>query len=175
MKTKFSILLGILIFTASCGDLKTTSYFSQPGDKLAQYSAIEVNDFESKSEKFPKEALVKIPDRITDELRSSKLFSTATRGTAEDIPASQTIVLLGEVSEFQTAGDVEYEGGALKFGEVSISISVAMVEKATGNEIASGEINSFSSMGFLGGDIFGEKLYEQVADEVLEFVRNNKK
>lgn len=175
MKTNITFLSAILILLASCGDLKTTSYFSQPAERLTDYSAVEVHDFESRIEKFPNKALSEIPDRIAEKLRSAGLFSTASRSDVSNTPADQTVVLLGEITEFQSAGDVEYEGGALKFGEVNMTLSLAMVEKRTGEEIASGEVSSFSSMGFLQGDIFGDSLYDQIADEVVDFVRKNKR
>lgn len=175
MKTNITILTAVLIMLVSCGDLKTTSYFSQPASRLADYSSIEVHEFSSRTERFPKKALSEIPQRITEKLKTSGLFAEAVRADQSTAPSDETIVLLGEVVEFKSAGDVEYEGGALKFGEVDMTFSVAMVEKGTGEEIASGEISSFSSMGFMQGEVFEDSLYDQIADEIIDFIRQNKR
>ena len=60
---------------------------------------------------------------------------------------------------------MSYEGGGIKFGEVSITIKLAFLDKATGNEITTGEINGFSSMGFMAKDI-----YESMAKEIVTYI-----
>ncbi|MEE8043984.1 MAG: hypothetical protein V3T32_02505 [Thermodesulfobacteriota bacterium] len=42
---------------------------------------------------------------------------------------------------------------------------MALLDKATGNEIATGEINGFSSMGFMAKDI-----YESMAKEIVKYI-----
>ena len=80
----------------------------------------------------------------------------------------KTLVLLGEISEYGPASDIRYEGGKVKFGEVTINISLAILEKSTGKEITTGDVNTFSSFGFN-----KKKMYEEVANEVVKFIREN--
>lgn len=174
MKRSLFILLPIFLLLVSCGDLKTTSYFTRPSTSLSEFNAIEVHDFETQLKDVPAEALTKLPERIAEKLRAGgKSFSTVEHGTVDNVPPDKTIVLLGEISDYTTAGDVKYEGGALKFGDVRVTLSVALVNKANGDEIANGEINSFTSLGFFEGNVFGNKLYDQMSDQVIDFINKN--
>jgi hypothetical protein len=153
------------LLAAGCTTIKTTSYFTPTKTKLRDYQAMQFETFETQIEDFPKAALTKIPDQAAALLESDKKFKEVKYGEIENIPAEDTIVLLGEISEYRPSSDVSYEGGALKFGEVSIAIKLALVNKATGDEIATGEVNGFSSTGFMAKDIF-----ESMAEEIVKYI-----
>jgi len=175
MKRSLYLVVPVFLLLLSCGDLKTTSYFSPTSTKLSEFNALEIHDFETKIENVPAEALSKIPEKITEKMKTgSNSFSSVEHGTVSNISSDKTVVLLGEITDYTSAGDVDYEGGALKFGEVRVTLSLALVNKATGDEIATGEVNSFSSLGFFEGNVFGNKLYDQIAEEVVNFVNKNR-
>ena len=168
---KSSILFALvpLVFMAlvfsGCGEIKTTSYFSPTKTKLKDYQAVQFENFETEIEDFPKEALAKIPAESAALLDTKDKFKEVSNSEITNIPASETIIILGEVAEFRPSSDVSFEGGGIKFGEVSITIKLALLDKATGNEIATGEINGFSSLGFMAKDI-----YESMAKEIVKYI-----
>lgn len=168
---KFSILyilvpLAFISFAITgCGEIKTTSYFTPTKTKLNEFQAVQFETFETEIEDFPKEALAKIPAQSAALLDSKNKFKEVSNSEITNIPASDTIIILGEVAEYRPSSDITYEGGGIKFGEVSITIKLALLDKATGNEIATGEINGFSSMGFLAKDI-----YESMAKEIVKYI-----
>ncbi len=163
-----------LLFTTACGNLKTTSHFDTPQTNIEKYRFLEIHTFETQEENVPKDVLTKIPLKMAEKVKEEKLgFSEVKYGEETSFPPSETLVLLGEIVNFESPSDVRYEGGKLKFGEFSLDISVVLLEKGTGKEIASGNISSFSSLGFLSSGAFSDKLYEQIAQEIVEFIRNN--
>lgn len=167
-KSILYILVPLALFAfalSGCGEIKTTSYFTPTKTKLQQFQAIQFENFETEIEDFPKEALAKIPAESAALLDSKDKFKEVSNSEITNVPASETVIILGEVAEFRPSSDVSYEGGGIKFGEVSITIKLALLDKATGNEIATGEINGFSSMGFLAKDI-----YESMAKEIVKYI-----
>ena len=148
-----------------CGEIKTTSYFTPTKTKLKDYQAVQFENFETEIEDFPKEALAKIPAESAALLDTKNKFKEVSNSEITNIPASETVIILGEVAEFRPSSDVSFEGGGIKFGEVSITIKLALLDKATGNEIATGEINGFSSLGFMAKDI-----YESMAKEIVKYI-----
>jgi len=163
-----SFLVPIAFFAfvlTGCGEIKTTSYFTPTKTKLRDFQAVQFENFETEIEDFPKEALVKVPAESAALLDSKDKFKEVSNSEITNIPASETIIILGEVAEFRPSSDISYEGGGIKFGEVSITIKLALLDKATGNEIATGEINGFSSLGFMAKDI-----YESMAKEIVKYL-----
>ncbi len=154
-----------LIILSSCGGIKTTSYFVPPKQRLQNFEGLEIEDLVTEIEDFPKEGLTEIPTKVAVLVSSKNKFKEVTHGKIENIPATDTLVLLGEVSEYRPSSDISFEGGGLKFGEVSVTIKLALLEKATGNEVSTGEVNGFSSLGFMAKDI-----YESLASEIVKFI-----
>jgi len=159
----------LLFSIAGCGDVKTSSYFSQPEVKLSKYAGLEITDFETKIKHLPQDALTQIPDETARLLASEKTaFRKIARESIKDIPGENTLVLLGEVTDYESGKDIRYESGALKFGEASLTVQLALVEKATGKEVATGEVNGFSSLGFTKAGV-----YKGVAKEIVKFISEN--
>ncbi len=168
------ILLSLFATVSGCGDVKTSSYFTPPKSKLDKYEALEIFDFESAIPDFPKDALKKIPDDIEKLLKAKEnTFEEVKHGEIDDIAADKILVLLGEIAEFVPGTDVKFEGGALKFGEVTISLKLALLEKDTGKEITTGEISSFSSLGIFRSGHVGKDMYEIIAQEIVKFISEN--
>ena len=172
MKSKKSLIFYFLVpmvFVAfvlsGCGEIKTTSYFTPTRTKLKDFQAVQFENFETEIEDFPKEALTKIPAESAALLDTKNKFKEVSNSDVTNIPASDTVIILGEVAEYRPSSDISFEGGGIKFGEVSITIKLALLDKATGNEIATGEINGFSSMGFMAKDI-----YESMAKEIVKYI-----
>lgn len=67
-------------------------------------------------------------------------------------------------------GDIRYESGNVKFGEVDINVDVVILQKSNGRDIASGEVSSLNSASFLGGT---GKMYEEIANEIVEYIMQN--
>ncbi len=172
MKKKKGLILYILVPIAffalvlsGCGEIKTTSYFTPTRTKLKDFQAVQFENFETEIEDFPKEALTKIPAESAALLDTKNKFKEVSNSDITNIPASDTVIILGEVAKYRPSSDISFEGGGIKFGEVSITIKLALLDKATGNEIATGEINGFSSMGFMAKDI-----YESMAKEIVKYI-----
>ncbi len=160
------IPIALIAFALSgCGEIKTTSYFTPTKTKLRDFQAVQFEEFETEIEDFPKEALARIPAESAALLDSKNKFKEVSNSEITNIPASDTIIVLGEVAEFRPSSDVSFESGSMKFGEVSITLKLALLDKATGNEIATGEINGFSSLGFMAKDI-----YESMAKEIVKYM-----
>lgn len=160
------IPIAFIAFALSgCGEIKTTSYFTPTKTKLRDFQAVQFENFETEIDDFPKEALAKIPAESAALLDTKDKFKEVSNSEITNIPASDTVIILGEVAEFRPSSDVSFEGGGIKFGEVSITIKLALLDKATGNEIATGEINGFSSLGFMAKDI-----YESMAKEIVTYL-----
>lgn len=172
MRREYSVSLFVLIIIVAssvlitgCTNIKTSSYFTPTKTKLSEFQAVQFETFVTEIEDFPEEALTKVPDKAAGLLASKNKFKEVKFGEIENIPAGDTLVVLGEVSEYRPSSDITFEGGGLKFGEVSIAIKLAVVNKATGDEISTGEVNAFSSMGFMAKDI-----YESLAEEIVKYI-----
>jgi hypothetical protein len=164
----------IPILNFGCGDVKTSSYFTPPKSKLDRYEAIEIFDFETAIPDFPKEALTKIPNDVEKLLKTEKdSFKEVSRGNIGQIPADKTLVLLGEVTNYVPGTDFKFEGGAVKFGEVTVSLKLALVQKDSGIEITSGEVSGFSSLAILRSGHLGKDMYEIIANEIVKFISEN--
>lgn len=161
-----AILIAVSIMAmTSCTNIKTTSYFTPTKTKLKDFQAVQFDTFQTEIEDFPKEALAKIPAQAATRLVSENKFKEVLYGEIKDIPAADTIVVLGEITEYRPSSDITFEGGGIKFGEVAIAIKLAIVNKATGDEISTGEVSGFSSMGFMAKDI-----YESLAEEIVKYI-----
>ena len=162
----FLVPIALIAFVFSgCGEIKTTSYFSPTKTKLKDFQAVQFENFETEIVDFPEEALAKIPAESTALLDTKNKFKEVSNSDITNIPATETVIVLGEVAEYRPSSDVSFEGGGIKFGEVSITIKLAFLDKATGDEITTGEINGFSSMGFMAKDI-----YESLAKEIVKYI-----
>ena len=174
-KICFFIIHGIVAaLVIGCGSVKTASYFTPPAKNLNNYIALEIMDFETYIPDLPKDALRKVPQEIERLMNSKKTnFSTVKYGRISNIQAQDTLVLLGEFTAFEPGSSFKYEGGALKFGEVTIGLQVVIVEKATGRKVITGEISGFSSTGVLrkGG---ANSIYESLAAEIVKFLNQIK-
>lgn len=162
------IVLPIILFSLSiqgCTSIKTTSYFTPTKTKLGQYQAIQFEVLETEIVNFPEEALARVPEQTAALLETKDKFKEVKFGQIDNVPAADTLVVLGEVSEYRPSSDMTFEGGSLKFGEVSVTIKLAVVNKATGDEISTGEVNGFSSLGFMAKDI-----YQSLAEEIVKYI-----
>lgn len=158
------VIFATFLFTG-CGGVKTTSYFRPPKVKLGTFQAVQFDKFETEVVDFPEQALSRVPAESAALLATKDKFKEVEFGTIENIPAEDTIVVLGEVSEYRPSSEISSEGGGLKFGEVSVTVKLALVNKATGDEISTGEVNGFSSMGFIAKDI-----YKGMAQEIVKYI-----
>lgn len=175
-KNRFFILSTRILYTltlliAGCGDLKTVSSFNPPEAKLAKYKAIEIADFETQIENVPKAALTIIPDEVAKLLASKKnTFQRVERRKIEDVPPEDILILLGEVTDYQSGKNIKAKEGAIKFGEASLTVHIRLVEKTTDNEVASGEVNGSSSIGFLKGGGVTKGVYKGLAEEIVKSI-----
>jgi hypothetical protein len=168
------IFLVFSLLISGCGDLKITSYFDQPRVKLSKYEALEISDFESELPDVPEEILTKLPDEVARLLGSERIgLKKIERESIEDISAENTLVLLGEITEYESGKDIKFESGAIKFGESSLTVQLALVEKATGNEVVSGQVNGFSSLGFFRRGFIAKDVYKGLAEEIVKFISEN--
>ena len=155
----------------SCTNVQTTSYFSSSKVKLSDYSAVEIQEFESAAENFPEEALTIIPNLVADKLKSKNLkFEEIAFGEIDTVAPEATLVLLGDVIKYVGGGEVNYDSGNVTFGEVDIVVDVAILQKSNGRDIASGEVSSLNTASFLGGT---DKMYQQIADEIVKYILQN--
>jgi hypothetical protein len=168
----FYLLVAFLI--TGCGDLKIYSNLETPENRLGKYRALEIADFETEIVNVPEEALTKIPDEVKELLASKEGgFEEVTREAIEDIPARDTLVLLGIVTEYQSGTDLKTEGGAIKFGESALTVQLSLVEEATAREISNGEVSGFSSLGLLRSGLITKGVYEGIAEEIVKFISEN--
>ena len=171
MKKLTITLLFIIFAVSSCTNVQTTSYFSSSKVKLSDFSALEIREFESAAENFPEDALTIIPNLIAEKLNQKKLsFKKVSFGEIDSVSPDETLVLLGEVTKYVGGGDVNYSSGNVKFGEVDINIDIVILQKSNGRDIASGEVSSVNTASFLGGS---DKMYNQIADEVVKYILKN--
>ena len=159
------------ILLQSCANVQTTSYIPSPKASIGSYDAIEIHEFESAVVNFPEEGLIEIPNLIAEKLRDNNTsFKEVAYGEISNTQPQKTLVVLGEISNYVGSGDVRYETGNVKFGEIVINVDIAILQKSNGREIASGEINSFNSASFLGGK---GKMFEEIANEVTNYILQN--
>jgi len=151
-----------------CTNVQTTSHFTSPKAQIDNYIAVEVHEFESASPNFPEDGLVEIPNLIAEKLRNKDTnFKEVRFGKIDNYPPEKTVVVLGEIAKYIGSGDVRYESGNVKFGEIEINIDIAILQKSNGREITTGEVNSFNSASFLGGK---DKMYEEIANEIVKYI-----
>ena len=171
MRYLASFLITVFFLIMACGDLKTASHFTPTKTKLDEFQALEIYDFESAVPNFPKDALTKIPSEVEKLLSSREnTFKEVKHGDIKDIPADKTLVLLGEITEYVPGSDFKFEGGAVRFGEVTLSLKLALVQKDNGREITSGDVSGFSSLGILRKGYVGKSMYESLAEEIVKFI-----
>ncbi len=169
-KLTLTLILATVVLI-SCTNVQTTSYFSSSKVKLSDYSALEIQEFESAAENFPEEALTIIPNLVKEKLLSKNLkFEKIAFGDIDSVPPEKTLVLLGEIIKYVGGGDVNYDSGNVKFGEVDINIDIVILQKSNGRDIASGEVSSLNTASFLGGT---DKMYQQIADEIVKYIMQN--
>ena len=167
----FSLLF---LSITGCGDLKITSYFNPSDPKLNKYKMLEIVDFETEITDVPNEALTRIPDEIAKLITSKNVgFQKVGRGSIEGEPAQQTLVLVGEITGYESGKSFKKEGGALKFGEASLTVHVWLLDKNTGDDITDGEVSGLSTIGFLRSGFITKGVYEAVAQEVVKFISKN--
>ncbi|HSG30015.1 MAG TPA: hypothetical protein VLB82_00550 [Thermodesulfobacteriota bacterium] len=169
------ILLAILsVFVLNCGTLgklDTSSYYSKPETLLRSYTAFEITDFESYDETIPLILKTQIPGEVENQLIQSNIgFQTINYGPIDNVPASETIIMLAEIVDVQSSKDFKFDKGALKFGESSISIQIALVQKDNGREILTAEVAGFSSLGF---GKSADKFKDKIANEIVEVIAAN--
>ena len=158
----------IALTLISCANVQTTSHFSSPKASLDKYVAVEVHEFESASPNFPEDGLIEIPNIIAQKLGNTNTnFKEVRFGEIENYPPDETVVLLGEIAKYVGSGDVRYESGNVKFGEIEINVDIAILQKSNGREITTGQINSFNSASFLGGK---DKMYDEIANEIVKYI-----
>lgn len=166
---KYSLLfLPLLFLLVACGTLKTTSLFEEPNANLRDYGALEIRDFESTIPDFSRDSLTDIPKFVAEGSQNFH-FEKVKHGVINGHDEADTLVMLGEITNYQSGSDIKFESGAIKFGEVKLKIKIAIVEKNTGVEVARGEVASFSSFGFSPND----KFHRSVADEIIKFLAQN--
>ncbi len=174
--SKESWALGILLMVliTGCSDLKTVSYMSPPSSKLRKYSWLEIATFETDIINVPESALTKMPEAVAKAIEEKGIgFKEVVYGDRE-LPYEQgTLVMFGEIVNYQSGRDIKAEGGALKFAEASITVRLSIVDKATGMEITNGEVNSSSSFGFLKKGILSKGVYSAIAEEIANFIQEN--
>jgi len=173
--TKLLIFLFILSsLFISCGKIDTSSYYDQPSKTLRNYSALEITDFISYNPEIPEDIKTVLPRIIEDRLLSSNLgFQTIKYGSINDISSNDTLVMLAELKDITSSKDFKFEKGSLQFGESSLSLQMALVQKDTGEEVLSGEIVGFDSTGMFGGKSDSEKMLEHIANEVVNMIAAN--
>lgn len=162
----FILLVAFAII--GCVNVKTSSYFTPAKTKLSGFEAIQFEAFQTDINYFPKEALTRIPAEAAALMAPNKNFKVVKYGEVENVPADHTIVVLGEVAGYRPSSDITYEDGGVKLGEVAIAIKLAIVNKATGEEISAGEISGFSPTGFIAKDIYGT-----LAREIVRHIEDN--
>ena len=169
-KLTLSLLLAIFVLY-SCTNVQTTSHFSSARVKLSDYSALEIQEFESTAENFPEEALTLIPNLVVDKLRAKNLkFDKIAFGNIDTVPPEATLVLLGEIGKYVGGGEVNYDSGNVTFGEIDINVDIAILQKSNGRDIASGEVSSLNTASFLGGT---DRMYDQIAEEIVKYILQN--
>ncbi|NIP37695.1 MAG: hypothetical protein GWO07_01275, partial [Candidatus Dadabacteria bacterium] len=97
-------------------------------------------------------------------------FQIINYGPIDNIPSNETIIMLAEIVDVQSSKDFKFEKGSLKFGESSISIQIALVQKDNGKEILIAEVAGFSSLGF---GKSSEKFKDKIAAEIVELIAAN--
>ena len=166
-RLNFPIII-IALLVISCANVQTTSHFSSPKAALENYVAVEVHQFETASPNFPEDGLIEIPNLIAEKLSNTDTnFKEVRYGEVNDFPPEKTVVVLGEIAKYIGSGDVRYESGNVKFGEIEINIDIAVLQKSNGKEITTGEVNSFNSASFLGGK---DKMYDEIANEIVKYI-----
>ena len=88
------------------------------------------------------------------------------------MPSNQTILMLAEIVDIKSSGDFEFKKGSLKFGETSISIQIALVQKDSGKEILTAEVAAFSSLGLFKGRA-SDKFKESISNEIVDIISAN--
>jgi hypothetical protein len=157
-----------------CGDLKVTSYFNPSDPKLNRYKTLEIADFETEITDVPKEALTRISDEVAKLIVSKNIgFQKVERGSIEGDPTQQTLILVGEITGYESGKSFKEEGGALKFGEASLTVHVWLLDKNTGDGITDGEVSGLSTIGFLRSGFITKGVYEAIAQEIVKFISKN--
>ena len=168
------VLLSIVLLNCGgFGNLETSSYYSKPQRLLRNYKAFEITDFESYDENVPEILKTQIPGEVEDKLIQSNIgFQSINYGPIQNVPSDQTILMLAEIVDIKSSGDFEFKKGSLKFGETSISIQIALVQKDSGKEILTAEVAGFSSLGLFKGRS-SDKFKESIANEIVDLIAVN--
>jgi len=164
--------LSLCIFLmVSCGQVKTTSYFTPTKTKLNQFQAVQFDNFVTEIEDFPKEALVKVPTESAQLLASKNKFKEVKHGEIVNIPATDTIVVLGEISEYRPSSDLSYESGAVKFGEVSVTVKFAQAETYYRRAVKIADSPELHY--YLGTSLMYQGYYEEAINQFNEAIQLN--
>lgn len=175
-----SIIVYVIIFLTlsllflSCGKIDTSSYYEQPLKTLRNYSALEITDFISFNPEIPEDIKIVLPQIIENKLLSSNLgFDRIKYGSINDISSKNTLVMLAEIKDITSSKDFKFEKGTLQFGESSLSLQMALVQKDTGEEVLTGEVVGFDSSGMFGAKSDSDKMLDYIASEVVNLIAAN--
>jgi len=169
-----TIIAALMVVASGCTDLKTVSYMDPPRTKLREYTSIEIATFETEIPDVPEAALTKLPEVVAKAIQEKGLgFKEIAYGDKELPYDKGTIVMFGDIVDYQSGRDIKAEKGSIKFAEASLTVKLSMVDKATGKEITNGEVNSSSSFGFLGKGVISKGVYTAIAEEIANFIKKN--
>ena len=168
----FHLLIPVFLF--SCGNIQTSSYNDKPLKTLRNYTALEITDFISFNPEISDEFKTIIPRYVENKLLLNNIgFQKVRYGSINDVSSKNTLVMLAEITDIQSSRDFKFQKGTLKFGESSLSIQMAFVQKDTGEEVLTGEVVGFSSSGLLGGKGDSEKMIDHIANEIINLIAAN--
>ena len=168
------LLLILIILFSSCGKVDTSSYYDKPSKTLRNYSALEITDFISFNPDIPDDVKTLLPSIIENKLINTNLgFQRIKYGSINDISSNNTLVMLAEIKDITSSRDFKFKKGTLQFGESSLSLQMALVQKDTGEEVLSGEVVGFDSTGLFGAKADSDKMLDHIANAVVNLIAAN--
>ncbi len=157
------LMAGITFLTVSCGSQRTFQS-NPPTGGFAKYVIVEVQDFRTRLDYVPADAVWEISNEITDRLKEEDLFTGVTRSRVE--LTDRVLIVSGSIVGFEPKA---WYKQAIK--TIRVTANVRFIDKASGRVVAEATFEGAAKGGVVSGGIF--YAYKRLADEVVEYMKIN--
>jgi len=156
------ILVGIILFTASCGGQKTFQTKSSPSG-FKRYVIVEIPDFKMSSSSAPTDAIWKIPNEIAEGLKKEDLFTGVSRS-----PVSLTdgVLVVDGTLDFTPAPWYKQIVTTQR-----VTAHVRFINKSDNSVIAEATFEGISKGGIVSGGLY--LAYGRLASEIVDYIKLN--
>jgi hypothetical protein len=154
------MLVGVIVFTISCGGQKTFQTKSSPSG-FRRYVIVEIPDFKMSSSSAPADAAWKVPNDIAEELKKEDLFAGVSRSP---VSITDGVLIVDGTLDFTL---VPWYKQIVRTQKVSAH--VRFINKSDNSVIAEATFEGISKGGIVSGGLYFA--YMRLASEIVDYIK----